>query len=170
MVHEVAHFIMTGEDAGAFESLIRAHERRVVRIAWRMLGSLEDAQDAAQDVFLKLHRHHRRLDPFIVEAWLYRTTVNACYDALRKRRPAATLAVEPATPPEIDLERDERRRLVHEGLKTLPERERAALVLREIEGLSTAEAAAALGTTEVTVRSQVSMGKARLKKWLENRQ
>ena len=159
---------MVHEDA-LFEDLMRAHERRVLRIAWRMLGSLEDAQDTAQEVFLKLHRHFGRLDPAAVEGWLCRTTVNACYDALRRRRPSAELAAEPAAPPDVHLERDERRRLVTEGLKTLPERERAAVVLREIEGLSTAEVAAALGTSEVTVRSQVSMGKARLKKWLEAR-
>ncbi len=169
MVHEAAQLIMMGENVEPFETLLRAHERRVLRVAWRMLGTLEDAQDAAQEVFLKLHRHYRRLDPLTLDAWLYRTTVNCCYDALRKRRPVDRLTVEPAAPPETDLERDERRRLVTEGLKTLPERERAAVVLREIEGLSTAEVAAALGTSEVTVRSQVSMGKARLKKWLEGR-
>jgi RNA polymerase sigma-70 factor, ECF subfamily len=161
--------MMMAGDAESFEGLMRAHERRVLRVAWRMLGSLEDAQDTAQEVFLKFQRHHRRLDSLTIEAWLYRTTMNACYDALRKRRPAEALTVEPAVPPAIDLDRDERRRLVTEGLKTLPERERAAVVLREIEGLSTAEVAAALGTTEVTVRSQVSMGKARLKRWLEAR-
>lgn len=169
VVHEAAQLIMTGENAEAFESLMLAHERKVLRVAWRILGSLEDAQDAAQEVFLKLHRHHGRLEPAVVDAWLYRTTVNACYDALRKRRTVEPLAVEPAAAPAVDLERDERRRLVAEGLKTLPPRERAALVLREIEGLSTVEVAAALGTSEVTVRSQVSMGKARLKKWLEGR-
>jgi RNA polymerase sigma-70 factor, ECF subfamily len=169
VVHEAAQFIMTGENAEAFESLMLAHERMVLRVAWRILGSLEDAQDAAQEVFLKLHRHQGRLDSATVQAWLYRTTVNACYDALRKRRAAEPIAVEPAVAPAVDIERDERRRLVAEGLKTLPARERAALVLREIEGLSTVEVAAALGTSEVTVRSQVSMGKARLKKWLEGR-
>lgn len=161
---------MTGERTIEFDTLVQLHERRVLRIAWRMLGRLEDAQDAAQEVFLKLHRHHQRLDPALIEGWLYRTTVNACYDALRRRRPETELSLDPAAPPEVDLERDERRRLVTEGLRHLPERERAAVVLREIEGLSTAEVAAALGTTEVTVRSQVSMGKARLKKWLEARQ
>jgi RNA polymerase sigma-70 factor (ECF subfamily) len=144
---------MTGEQADSFETLLLAQERKVLRTAWRILGSLEDAQDVAQEVFLKLHRHWRRLDPVTLEGWLYRTTVNT----------------EPAMPPGEDLERDERRRLVAEGLKALPERERAALVLREIEGLSTAETAAVLGVAEVTVRSQISMAKARLKRWLEER-
>jgi len=161
---------MTGEQPATFESLMLAHERKVVRVAWRMLGSLEDAQDAAQEVFLRLYRHWRRLDPLAVEAWLYRITVNVCCDMLRKRRPVGGLAEEPAIAPSVDLEGDERRRLLAEGLKHLPERERAALVLREIEGLSTTETAAVLGVAETTVRSQVSMGKARLRKWLEGRE
>jgi len=66
-----------------------------------------------------------------------------------------------------DLERDQRRQLVSEALKTLPEKERAAVILREIEGLETAEVAQILGSSEATVRSQVSMGKARLKRCLE---
>jgi|DewCreStandDraft_4_1066084.scaffolds.fasta_scaffold10085_4 RNA polymerase sigma-70 factor (ECF subfamily) len=160
---------MTGEQADSFETLLLAQERKVLRTAWRILGSLEDAQDVAQEVFLKLHRHWRRLDPVTLEGWLYRTTVNACFDVLRKRTNDTELTTEPAMPPGEDLERDERRRLVAEGLKALPERERAALVLREIEGLSTAETAAVLGVAEVTVRSQISMAKARLKRWLEER-
>jgi len=161
---------MTEEQRAAFESLMLAHERKVLRVAWRMLGSLEDAQDAAQEVFLRLYRHWRRLDPSTVDAWLYRITVNVCCDMLRRRRPSGGLTGEPVIAPSVDPEGDERRRLVAEGLKYLPERERAALVLREIEGLSTAETAAALGVAETTVRSQVSMGKARLRKWLEGRQ
>lgn len=161
---------MAGEPAATFESLMLARERTVLRVAWRMLGSLEDAQDASQEVFLRLYRHWRRLDPLTLDAWLYRTTVNVCCDVLRKRRPSGEMAGEPAVAPSVDLEGDERRRLVAEGLNHLPERERAALVLREIEGLSTAETAAILGVAETTVRSQVSMAKARLKQWLEGRQ
>lgn len=160
---------MPRDDDRAFEDVFSRHERRVLRTAWRVMGSLEDAQDVAQEVFLKLHRHFNQVEPATVEAWLYRTTLNACFDGLRRRRPAEPLDAEPAVAPEIDLERDERRRLVAAALRTLPERERAAVVLREIEGLSTAEAAAALGTSEGTVRSQISLAKAKLRRWLENR-
>lgn len=153
----------------AFEALLSAHERMVLRVAWRMLGSLDDARDAAQDVFLKLHKHFDRVDPARIESWLYRTTMNACYDILRRRKPAVALDMDIAVPSEaVDgIELAQRREMVAEALKQLPERERAVIVLREIEGVETAEVARIMGITETTVRSQVSMGKARLKRILE---
>jgi RNA polymerase sigma-70 factor (ECF subfamily) len=153
-----------------FEALMARHERLVLRTALRMLGRLEDAQDAAQEVFMKLYRNMGRIDAGRgVESWLYRTTMNACFDQLRRRRPAEAIEWEPpvAAAQHAGLERDQRRQLVHEALKALPERERAAVILREIEGLDTAEVARMLGSSEATVRSQVSMGKARLKRCLE---
>lgn len=153
-----------------FEQWMLLHERLVLRTALRMLGRLEDAQDAAQEVFMKLHRHMDRIDAGRgVESWLYRTTMNVCFDHLRRRRPAEPIEWEPpvAAPQHLEMERDQRRRLMHEALASLPEKERAAVILREIEGLETAEVARVLGSSEATVRSQVSMGRARLKRHLE---
>ncbi|HEX9474739.1 MAG TPA: sigma-70 family RNA polymerase sigma factor, partial [Steroidobacteraceae bacterium] len=84
-------------------------------------------------------------------------TVNVCRDMLRKRKNVASLddarmGVESTT--EAGLVRDQQRRMVREALRALPERERAALTLRDLEGLSTGEVAAILGSTEATVRSQ----------------
>ncbi len=146
------------------------HERLVLRTALRMLGRLEDAQDAAQEVFMKLYRNIGKLDAARgIESWLYRTTMNACFDQIRRRRPTEAIEWEPpvAAAQQTDMERDQRRQLVTEALKTLPEKERAAVILREIEGLDTAEVARILVSSEATVRSQVSMGKARLKRRLE---
>jgi RNA polymerase sigma-70 factor (ECF subfamily) len=151
-----------------FERLLVAHERLVLRTALRMLARIEDAQDAAQEVFLRLHRHFGRVEPATVEAWLYRTTVNVCYDALRRRRPEADFGFDPPDPrPDAldDLEEAGKRRVVAEGLKRLPPRERAAVVLCSIEGLGTAEAAKILGTSEGTVRSQLSMARGRLREY-----
>ncbi len=153
-----------------FEHLMARHERLVLRTALRMLGRLEDAQDAAQEVFMRLYRNIGKIDAGRgVESWLYRTTMNACFDQLRRRRPDGPIEWEPpvAAVQHAEMERDQRRRLVGEALKTLPEKERAAVILREIEGLETAEVARILGSTEATVRSQVSMGKARLKRHMK---
>ena len=153
-----------------FERLMVQHERLVLRTALRMLGRLEDAQDAAQEVFMKLYRNMGRIEAARgVESWLYRTTMNACFDQLRRRRPTESIEWEPpvAAVQHADMERDQRRQLVNEALKSLPEKERAAIILREIEGLDTAEVAQILGSSEATVRSQVSMGKTRLKRRLE---
>jgi RNA polymerase sigma-70 factor, ECF subfamily len=158
-----------------FEGLVTAHERMVLRVAYRLLGRLEDAQDAAQEVFLRLFRNLDRIgaDP---KSWLYRVTVNVCNDHHRRRKAVLEMdsrphsAADPAPDPERALALEERKRLVTEGLQTLPERERAAVVLRDIEGLSTAEVAGILGVEEVTVRSQVSSARLKLAKYVRSRQ
>src|SRR5439155_8270824 len=73
-------------DISAFEQIIVRYERRVLTLAWRLLGKAEDAQDASQEVFLKAFRFLHRFDarrPF--EPWLMKMTVNVCHDAGRKR-------------------------------------------------------------------------------------
>lgn len=145
-----------------------AHQRQVLMTALRITGNMQDAQGASQEVFFRLFRHQARLDPDReVGPWLYRVTVNVCLDLLRKR-PHLGLesAPEPrdANPgPEAAMDLDGRRSLLHRALQRLPEKERAALVLREIEGLSTREVAEALGSSETTVRSQISTARARLR-------
>jgi RNA polymerase sigma-70 factor (ECF subfamily) len=161
----------TDRDA-VFESLLRAQEQMVLRVAYRMLGSRDDAEDAAQEVFLRLHRHFERIDlAGAVQSWLYKTTMNVCYDLIRRRRPAEPIEFDPPQPaPQLSgLLVDERRQLLADALLRLPERERAALVLREIEGLETREAARILGVSEVTVRTQVASARGKLKAWMEAR-
>ena len=151
-------------DNSAFERLVVEHERKVFLTALRMLGQPADAQDAAQEVFLRLHRHLKRLDEArAVGPWLYQVTVNVCRDLLRRRRPLVDLEEvrETLPSPEADAGRAEQRRLVVKALAALPERERAALVLRDLEGLGTEEVARILGSSEATIRSQVA--KARIK-------
>ncbi len=162
----------TGEP---FERLVGEHQPMVQRVAYRLLGRLEDAQDATQEVFLRLFRNLDRVgaDP---KAWLYRVTVNVCNDQHRRRRVVVQMQAregrpeaDPAPDPERVLALRERRQLVMEGLETLPERERTAIVLRDIEGLSTAEVAGILGVEEVTVRSQASSGRLKLAKYVRSR-
>src|SRR5215472_10970016 len=74
-------------DRAAFERLMRQHERLVLATALRLLGNLEDAQDAAQEVFLKLHRNVAKVEASgNLAGWLYRVTVNVCNDHLRRKR------------------------------------------------------------------------------------
>ena len=161
-------------DRAAFDELILCFERRVFMTAWRLLGSKEDAQDAAQEVFLRLYRHLRRVDPKRpLLPWLYRITVNVCHDVHRKRRWSNTLAAEEADPatlvsdPAGEITRAEQKRVIAEALKTLTEKERAAIILRDIEGLSTAEVASTLGSSETTVRSQISTGRVKIRKFVD---
>jgi len=156
-------------NAATFDQLVETYAAMVLRTAQRLLLSEADAQDAAQEVFLKLHRFAKKFDETRdPRPWLYRMTVNVCHDLRRKRKLDVALedAEEPvasAPTPEEQWSASERRRLMFEALGALSERERQAIVLRDLEGLATAEVAEAMGTTEATVRSQIAMGRAKLK-------
>jgi RNA polymerase sigma-70 factor (ECF subfamily) len=164
-------------DAAAFEQLLLTHERQVLRLAFGLTNNLQDAQDVSQEVFLKLHRDLRKLrQSSEVPAWLYRVTVNACFDKRRKARRSRLVPIEETaaawrsnspSPEDFARYQQDRRRL-ESGMKTLTDRERAAIALREFEGLSTAEVAEILGSTESTVRVQISAARVKLRRFFAN--
>jgi RNA polymerase sigma-70 factor, ECF subfamily len=166
-------------DLDAFERLVALHERRVFALALRLTGNVEDAKDATQEAFIRLHRKIGQIDSGrSVGPWLYSVTVNACRDIGRDRQRSrlvpmenwASLApVDPDAGPEgqyADRQREEHLRTV---LGRLPEKERAALLLREMEGFSTGEVARILGSSEATVRSQVCNARLKLRKLLRGK-
>jgi len=161
-------------DLEAFDQLMRANEKQVLGTALRLMGNLEDAQDAAQEAFLRLYKSLNRLpDIQEIKPWLYRVTVNVCNDMHRARRrrgwePLSGPELASSQPdPELAWVHQERSRLVEMALKTLPEKERAAVVLRDMQGLSTREVAEILGSSEVTVRSQICVARGKLKKFTD---
>jgi RNA polymerase sigma-70 factor (ECF subfamily) len=161
-----------GGDSAAFEQIIHRYEMRVMGMAARWLGGKDDARDVAQEVFLRAFKYLHRLDlQKPVEPWLMRIAVNVCRDTARRRQRRWSTFVEVDRPeaidesadPHADLVRKQERRILQLALDTLPEKERLALMLRDVEGFSTAEVAAILQSSETTVRSQVSRGRVRLK-------
>jgi RNA polymerase sigma-70 factor (ECF subfamily) len=153
-----------------FEELLAAHQQRVLRTAYRLLGRREDAQDAAQEVFLRLLRHLGEIDGDPA-AWLYRVTVNVCNDHYRRRPMLAEPVDLPDPSPHVDrtIEMDQRKALLIAGLKRLTEREREVTVLRHIEGLPTRQVAAILGVEEVTVRTHAAAARMKLTKFVRSR-
>ena len=162
-----------GDDA-AFGELLAEHEKTVLRTAWRLVGNAEDARDIAQEVFLRLHHTLGRLDPKRgLGAWLYRVTVNLALTALRKRkrRPESSLenTLRLAAGGCARLEQERRadaadaRRLLAPVLERLSDKERAAVILRDLEGLDMKDVAKALGCRQVTVRSYLSRGRLKLR-------
>jgi RNA polymerase sigma-70 factor (ECF subfamily) len=157
-------------NAAAFEKLVERHMRRVYNLCLRILGDPEEAADASQDTFLSAMR---KLHTFRGEAafttWLHRVTVNACYDALRRkgRRPLLRVASEedrpgpePAVPghaEDVELSVD-----VARALREVPEEFRVALVLAEVEDLPYGRIAEILGVPVGTVKSRVFRGRAAL--------
>jgi RNA polymerase sigma-70 factor, ECF subfamily len=164
LIHGLAY-----EDSASFELILRSRQPLVLRTAYRILGNWADAEEVAQEVFLKLHR---RGVGFANEAalggWLYRVTVNLCFDRARAARSSEELpqTLSQAAAAEAGMIREQEKQRLMAALKKLPVKERAAVVLREIEGLTTAEAAAALGSTEGTVRSQIFRAMAKLRELL----
>ena len=166
-------------DLSAFESIVRRFEHRVLLTSERMLGNVEDAQDAAQETFIRVYRNLSRVDRSRrFEPWLYRIAVNVCRDAWkrRKRHAEVPLPQEGEQPdpgrrgdPHRTLRAREDQRMLYDALATIPEKERAAIVLRDIEGFSTAEVADILRSSEGTVRSQVSTARVKIKKALEGK-
>lgn len=150
-------------DPHAFGELFRRHRDRMWAVAMRTVGDREIASDAVQEAFIAAFR---RADRFRGEAavttWLYRITVNCAIDRVRRVRPTSPL-------PEIDIaDRHDRHDQaetaldVRAALATLPEGQRLALVLVDMEGLSVAEAALVLDIAEGTVKSRCSRGRATL--------
>jgi RNA polymerase sigma-70 factor (ECF subfamily) len=166
-------------DQDAFTRLVVRHERMVLRTALRLLGRLDRAQDAAQETFLRMFRYLGRFDETReMGPWLYRVVVNVCRDIGRSSGSArlVPLADAPAAAPpgspgsaatvEDAVVRAEERRLIQAALASLPEKERAALVLRDLEGRTTSEVARILGSSEGTVRSQISTARLKIRAFL----
>ena len=130
-------------DAAAFEHLLALHSRMVLRTAQRLLLNNADAEDAAQDVFLRLHGSLSKFkDDRALVPWLYRITVNICHDMRRRRKEAVALEdtdefASAAASAEQMLSDQQRRELMRRAISRLGERERDALVLRDLEGLTT---------------------------------
>jgi len=140
-----------GSDADSFRALVEEHSRMVFRVAWRMTGNVEDAEDVVQETFLKAHRSYDGFDARSrFGTWIYRITVNCSIDVLRRRR---SHRVAPRRPedeesdpieaiPSNDPLPDRRAfageidRNVASALSRLTERERAAFVLRHLEGMA----------------------------------
>ena len=168
-------------DSAAFEEIVRAHEATVFHLALRQLGNREDAEDAAQEVFLKAYTG---LASFRAESklsvWLYRITSNVCTDFLRRRRETVSLSREDedGEPLELELpderfdpealaERKDLREQVGKALQALPPDAREILLLRELGGQSYEEIAATLEIDLGTVKSRIFRARKKLCALLE---
>lgn len=141
----------------------------MLRTAYRILGNWPDAEDVAQEVFIRLYRKGIQFDNnAALQSWLYRVAVNLCLDRARSSKPVEELPdlASGGGSVEARMIQDQQKQALMAALGTLPPRERAAIVLREIEGLSTQEVAGILGSTEGTVRSQVAKALVRLRSLL----
>ena len=180
----VAQRVETREDL-SFDEIFESYHERIYNCIYRLVGNPEEAHDLTQETFLRVYKHLHKFDPAQEFApWLYRIAVNVCHDLARKRsrgNPASLEAemeagnfAEPASPhnTERSAMHAQERKIIARALATLSEKERAAIILRDLEGLPTEEVARILGSTPTTVRSQISMARTKIKqfrdRWLKN--
>lgn len=154
----------------AFERMVRAHEDRIFVFALGMCGSRAEAEDAAQDTFVRAYKALRKFDEARLaelreSAWLHRICLNVCRTRAQRVRPVYEL-------PESAASSDRGVTLIAErldltaALDTLTLPQRSAVVLRHVVGLSTTEAAAVMKLPENTVKSHVARGLAALRRKL----
>jgi RNA polymerase sigma factor (sigma-70 family) len=167
----VTRFLATRDEA-AFTELFERHGRAVAGVCRRMLGHTQDAEDAAQAVFLALARHAGAVrKQASLAAWLHGVAVRVCRKALarraRTRSPAPT--PEPLPDPAEALSWVDARRAIDAALADLPESLRLPLVLCYLQGLTRDEAAERLGWSQPTFRGRLERGRERLRAALEAR-
>ena len=162
-------------DARAFSELMSLHEKRMYAVAVRMCGNHEDAQDCLQEAMLRIFR---AISGFKAQSsfstWVYRITMNTCLDELRRRksRPGTSLdglldagwsPTDERDTPEKHAVRSEQMRKLHAFIRELPEDMRAAVILRDIQGMSYEDIATALDTNVGTIKSRISRGREKLR-------
>jgi len=166
-------------DPAAFETLVRHHQRMIHSLTYRMTGSLADAEDLAQETFVRAYEQlwqYRSTAKF--STWLYRIAINACLNW--RQREHRRLAVHTLWASDAETarpesgaghgepsERGELSDRVQAALLRLPAGQRAAVVLTVYDGLNHAEAAKALGCSETTVSWRVFAARRKLKAWLQ---
>jgi RNA polymerase sigma-70 factor, ECF subfamily len=177
---------LRAQDPAVVEAVVRANSGRLLSVARRMLGNEADAQDAVQDAFLNAFRS---LDSFHggaqIGTWLHRILVRAALMKLRRRRRKPETSIDDLLPkfhndghpidpaanadasPTAVLERQEARAQVQAAIDRLPENYRTVLVLRDIEGLGTEEAAEVLGETSAAVKTRLHRARMALRGLLD---
>ena len=174
-------------DKVAFDKLVLKHTKRVFNLCFRLLGDYEEANDSAQETFIRVYRALRK---FRFEAafstWLYRIAVNTCKNKLKsaayrqKKRmvswdnpvsahsPTVLEAQEESQSPAIELEKKERMRIIQEAINALPPEHKEVVTLRDIEGLSYEEIAEITGLSLGTVKSRLARARSDLRKRLRS--
>ena len=174
----IRKFISGQEEA--FSEILGRYKNLVLNVAYRFLRDRTEAEDVAQDVFLKIYRSARTYEPRAkFSTWVYKITANVCLNRLRNEKNAAksvsydgqNSADTGSSPgcfsPSEEHERNERLTVVHDALQCLPANQRLAIVLKRYEGLSYREIAEIIGCSPAAVDSLIQRANGKLRKFLE---
>ena len=166
-------------DQAAWETIVRTYWRKVFNVAYRFVGTYEEAEDLTQEIFLKVFRSLSTFDQRAnFQTWLISVSRNYCIDRYRSGRrdreifarevnAADVQAESPGPSPHARVELQDRVALLREALRGLSTPLRTAVLLRDIHELSYQEIASQLGVAEGTVKSRINRGRAELAKQIE---
>ena len=154
---------------------VSEHLRRITIQIYRIVGNIADAQDLTQEAFIKALQHEEQLkDERKAAHWLSRIATNTAIDFLRRSGRATFCEIDDApechddTPEQLVL-KSEQRNYLEDGLRLLRPRERAALLLRDVEGLPAEEVARRLNCSKATVRSHIANARVKFRRYVEGR-
>jgi RNA polymerase sigma-70 factor (ECF subfamily) len=154
-------------DRPAFTLLLDRHLKAVTGFSYRMLGDAAEAEDVAQETFLRLWRYREKWRPEAqLRTWLYQVARNLCIDRFRRREVVTDQIPEQEDPrggPAEDLQRSQVSQILNNAMKFLPERQRAAITMVYHQELSNIEAAETLGVSVDALESLLSRGRRGLK-------
>jgi RNA polymerase sigma-70 factor, ECF subfamily len=154
---------------------VSEHLRRIFVQIYRIVGNVADAQDLTQEAFIKaLQRQDQLKDEQKAAHWLSRIATNTAIDFLRRNSRVAFCEIDGApeshdASPEDILLRSEQHEYLEDGLRLLTARERAALMLRDVEGLPAEEVARRLDCSKATVRSHIANARIKFRRYMEKR-
>ena len=159
-------------DVDAYHILVREHLRSIVNYAYRLLMDRTEAEDVAQETFLRLWTHAAQWKPDArLSSWLHRIAHNLCIDRLRQRKQQDSESLEKVRAsdrPSTLLARKQVSEAVEEAMGTLPERQRAAIALVHYQGMSNTEASGILGISVDALESLLARGRNALRKRLRD--
>lgn len=158
---------------------ISENMRRIFLQIYRIVGNVDDAQDLTQEAFIKALQHQEQIkDSGKAAHWLSRIASNTAIDFLRRAGRFSSVEIDevPAPlsapveqSPEAILLRSERAAYLEDGLRLLTERERVALILRDVEGLPADEVAQRMGCSQATMRSHIANARIKFRRYIEKR-
>lgn len=161
-------------DRAAFDALVVRHARSVGRLARRVVGNVEDAEDVVQETFVRVYQHlagFRGQSSF--RTWMLRIALNLAHDRLRARSRApsphdlaAGVAPHDVRPPDHAATHRDDRAALDRAVAELPPRQRLALLMKVVDGLTHVDIAKVLGTTESAARVYLAMARSTLRRRL----
>jgi len=177
-----------GGDKAAFDELVLKHQHKLFNLCYRFLGDYQEANDSAQETFIKVYRSLKRFRfESTFSTWLYRIAVNTCKNRLKSgeyRWKKNTVPLDnPVSPgrsssiagiqgeirsPATELENKERMRLIQEAISALPPEQKEAVTLRDIEGFSYEEIVEITGASPGTIKSRIARARLELRNRLRS--